>query len=444
VDSIQQRIIERIDKNREEILTFARDIYTHAELGYKETRTASQFAEKLRALQLTKIETGLALTGVKGYLKPHEVSNGPTLSLLGELDALRIPTHPQANPETQAAHCCGHHAQLAGIYGAAIALSDPDVAAALDGNVVFFAVPAEEYGEIAFKNQLREQGKIRYGGGKCELIRIGAFDDIQLNIAHHSSTEGLYVGNGSSNGFVSKVIRFLGRASHAAAAPHRGVNALNAATIGHTALQFQRETFKDEDAVRIHPILTKGGNLVNVVPDEVVLETLVRAKNINAILDASKKTDRAYRAGADAVGAGYIIETLPGYLPQIPTPPHPAILEALKLTVPGKEVRLVDTQNHDPGSTDVGDLQHIQPVLCFGTGGVGGSIHTPGFCITDEDEAYLLTAKLFALAAYALLKNNAEQARSVIDSYTATFTKEQYVSYLDALMTTEKKELVND
>lgn len=71
--------------------------------------------------------------------------------------------------------------------GAAIALADHEVASSLDGQVVFFVVPAEEYGEIEFKNQLKNEGKIRYGGGKCELIRIGAFDDIDLNLAHHTT-----------------------------------------------------------------------------------------------------------------------------------------------------------------------------------------------------------------------------------------------------------------
>lgn len=149
MDQVEERIIRRIEENRERIIGFARDIYSHGELGFKETRTAGKFEELLRELKLPRIDTGLALTGVKGYLKPGETGR-PRLALIGELDALRIPAHPCANPETQGAHCCGHHAQLAGVAGAAFALADPETAAALDGDVVFFAVPAEEYGEIAF------------------------------------------------------------------------------------------------------------------------------------------------------------------------------------------------------------------------------------------------------------------------------------------------------
>ena len=79
-----------------------------------------------------------------------------------------------------------------------------------------------------------------------------------------------------------------------------------------------RETFRDKDTVRVHPIMTKGGDLVNVIPNEAVIETLVRANNTEEILDASEKTDRAFLAGAVAVGAQVEIETMPGYLPTIP------------------------------------------------------------------------------------------------------------------------------
>jgi amidohydrolase len=442
MDAIEGRILKKIDENREAILAFGRDIYTHAELGFKEFRSAGKFAEQLRAFNLPVVETGLALTGVKGYLKPK--GPGPTLALIGELDALRIPSHRYVNPETQAAHCCGHHAQLAGVMGAAFALTDPAVAAALGGNVVFFAVPAEEYGEIAFKNQLKEEGKIRYGGGKSELIRIGAFDDITLNIAHHSSGEGISVGNGSSNGFVSKVIRILGRAAHAAGAPHKGVNALNAAALGHTALQYQRETFRDEDHVRVHPIITKGGDLVNVIPDEVVLEALVRGKNTEAILDADRKTDRAYKAGADALGAGYEIETMPGYLPQIPGAAHPALVEAVQLAAPGKEFKLTEASYHGGGSTDVGDLQHIQPVLTFHTGGVTGALHSPDFDVADEEEAYILTAQVFALGAYRLLKDNAAQAKDTAAKYRPVFTRDSYIEFMESLIRKERKEVTGN
>lgn len=441
MDKTEKLILDTIDQKKETIIEFGRDIFAHAELGYKEFRTSKKFSDYLKSLHL-EIQEGLAITGVKGYLrgKRHEAS----LALIGELDALRIPDHPDANPETNAAHSCGHHAQLAGVIGAALALTEPRVAASLGGDVVFFAVPAEEYGEIEFKNQLKTDGKIRYGGGKSELIRIGAFDDIDLSLVYHSDLAGIQAGSGSSNGFVSKVIRYIGRESHAAAAPEKGINALNAASLGLSALAYQRETFRDEDSVRVHTIITKGGNLVNVIPNEVVIESLVRAGNSKAILDANKKVDRSLIAGAEAIGAGVEITTMPGYLPRLPEPANPLVLEAAREAAPGKKVAEADPAFHGAGSTDVGDLQHIMPVLTFNTGGVEGALHSDRFRVTDEEEAYIVTAKIFALSAYKLLKDDAAAARSIVDGYRPKYTKESYLNYMESLIQHESREIADE
>ena len=441
-DAAEERILKIIDENADKIKEFARDIYTHAELGYKEFETSKKFAEFTKKLGL-EVEEGLAVTGVKSYLNADKKKN-VSLALIGELDALRIPEHKCANKATQAAHCCGHNAQLAGVIGAAIALSDPEVAKKLDGQVVFYAVPAEEYGEIEFKNELKRQGKIRYGGGKCELIRTGAFDDIDLSIAHHISCSGdITFNTRSNNGFVSKVIKYKGKAAHAAGAPEKGINALNAASLGLSALAYQRETFRDDDHVRVHPIITKGGNLVNVVPDEVVIETLVRAAGIDAILDASEKTDRAFRAGALAVGAKVEIETMPGYLPTLPQEPDGELVRAAYLAAEtgGAEKKkydvVIERGGYSGGSTDVGDLQHIQPVLVFNTGGAEGGLHSVEYDVTDEELAYVTTAKIFALGAYRLLRDGAERAKDIVKNYNPPLTKEKYIEYMEALIKKE-------
>lgn len=440
MDPIEAKIIKTIDDHREEIIEFARDIWTHAELGYKEFNTAKKFADFTKRLGLN-VKEGLAITGVKSYLNEDKKDN-VSLALIGELDALRIPNHKYVNPETQAAHCCGHHAQLTGILGAAIALSDPEIAAALDGQVVFFAVPAEEYGEIEFKNQLKAEGKIKYGGGKCELIRIGAFDDIDLNIAHHTTAGGnnkITFSKGSNNGFVSKVIKYRGKAAHAAGSPHLGINALNAASLGLSALAYQRETFQDKDHVRVHPIVTKGGNLVNVTPDEVIIETLVRASNNDAIVDAANKTDRSFFAGGAAIGATVEIETMPGYLPTIPQEANDELVEAARIASNGVyEVDVQDNINDvSGGSTDVGDVQHIQPVYTFRTGGATGGGHSSEYDIVDEELAYIVTAKVFALGAYRFLKDGAKEAKKIVAEYKPRYTKEEYIAFMDSMIKTE-------
>lgn len=445
MNEIEQKIVEIIDDNRETVLAFANDIYNHAELGYKEFRTSQKFVEFLENLGVS-VTKDLAITGAKGYINQDKKDN-VSLALIGELDGLRIPQHAHANPETQAAHCCGHHAQLAGVIGAALALTNPEVASALDGQVVFFAVPAEEYGEVEFKNTLIEQGKIKYGGGKCELIRIGAFDDIDLSLAHHS-TPGIDkvtlggVGGETSNGFVSKVIRYKGKATHAAGAPHEGINALSAATLGLEALALNRDTFKDEDCIRVHPILTKGGNIVNVVPDEAVVETLVRGKSLEAFKDASSKTDRAFKAGALALGAGIRIETMPGYLPCLKQTVPDEVKEVVRELLPDKTVSEIEKGLHGAGSSDVGDLEHLQPVIAFLTGGISGGLHQTDFQIVDEEEAYILTAKIFALSTYRLLRDGATVAKKLVHDYKPRFkNKEEYIEFVEQFNKVEENDI---
>ena len=438
MDEIERKIVSLIDEHRQEIIDFADDIYKHAELGYKEFRTTGKFKEALKD-KVELYQEGLAITGAKAYINRSKKDTF-SLSLIGELDALRIPAHVYANPETQGAHCCGHHAQLAGVVGASFALLDPQVKAALDGQLIFFAVPAEEYGEVEFKKGLMEQGKIKYGGGKCELIRIGAFDDIDLDVVHHTRTDGISVGSGANNGFVSKVITLTGKAAHAAGSPEKGINALAAASLGLQALGLNRETFRDEDWVRVHPILTQGGSLVNVVPDKAVIETLVRARTTSAILDAAAKTDRSFKAGALALGAGYRIETLPGYLPALPQEFPEELYSIVQEVAGNKPVVRTPADAHSTGSTDVGDVQHLQPVLTFHTGGVTGGLHQSDFTVVDEDEAYVLTAKIFALTAYRLLKDGAALGKKIKAAYKPVYaSKEEYIAALDSFYSVEEE-----
>lgn len=442
MDRTEQRILDVIEQNREKIIAFGRDIHAHAEMGYKETRTAQKFAQALSELGLP-VQQGLAITGVKGTLRAEQGEN-IQVALLGEYDALMIPENATANPETGAAHCCGHDAQLTGVMGAAMALCDPEVRKELCGDVCFFGVPSEEYGEIEFKDSLVREGKIRYGGGKSELIRIGAFDDIDLCIAHHSGPLPLTVGNGTNSGFVSKVIRYTGRASHAAGAPDKGINALNAASLGLQAMSCIREQYRDDEHVRVHAIITKGGDLINVTPDNVVLEGMVRAMTMEAVQQTERKVDRAFRGGAVSMGAGVSISTRPGYLPQVPSTDNSVLLHAAGVAAPQLTAVEIAPDAHNGGSTDVGDVQHLMPVLVFRTGGYSGSTHAVNFTVEDEDLYYILTAKMFALGTYRLLKSRAEEAKRTVEHYRPRLTKQQYIDYMESMIRDEVLEEVQD
>ena len=437
LDQIEKKILDIIDNKKDEIIAFGTDIFQHAELGFKEERTSGKFVEKMKELGLES-ETGLAITGVKSYLKEKGTTEGPTLAVIGELDALPIPDHPDAWNGNS--HCCGHNAQLTGVVGAAMALTDPEVAASMGGNVVFMAAPAEEFVDVEFKSNLIKEGKLHYGGGKCELIRVGAFDDVDISLGHHifpGADYGVY--NNSSNGFVNKTITFHGRAAHAAAQPHYGIDALNAATSAMVNIALQQESFRDEDTVRVHGFVKRGGTAINVIANDVAMEYSVRGKTPEAYLDASKKVDRAVKGAAMATGCGVTIETMAGYMSGVVNP-HTDVLESAFADIfEGTEyTNRRDILEHSTGSDDFGDVGTIMPLVHFSTGGYSGHLHNADVRVVDPYLAYVMTAKVFALTAYRLMKNNCAAAKENIADYKPVMTKEQYVEFMDGLQKTEE------
>src|SRR5580765_5181921 len=313
---LMRNVNAAIDKRASEIIGLGETIRRHPELGFKEFKTARLVEDTMRGMGLSP-KGGLAITGVRADAAGRG-GDGPTFALLGELDGLIVPGHPFADPETGAAHACGHNAQVAGLLGAAMGLLDAKAFDHLAGRVAFIAVPAEEYGDVEWRVAQARAGRLEFLGGKPELMRLGHFDDVDLSMMIHTTSRtedgktGVPVSN---NGCIVKTIKYVGRASHAGGAPHQGINALYAAQIALTAINALRETFRDEDTIRIHPILTHGGSQVNVIPGEARLETYVRGRTVEAVVDANRKVDRAFRAGALALGAKVEIETLPGYMP---------------------------------------------------------------------------------------------------------------------------------
>ena len=418
--------IKAIDEKREDIIALGDSIFMEPELGYKEYKTADKIKTVFSKLGIPHRDK-LALTGVSGSLKgaQHKVS----IAVMGELDALITTAHPHADPATGAAHTCGHNCMIAALAGVAYALGGTEVMKHLDGDVELMAVPAEEFVEIAYRKGLIDEGKISFAGGKQELIRLGELDNVDMVIMQHN---GFYE-NGklacaaySSTGFVGKLIRYIGRAAHAGASPHLGINALNAANLGLMAVSMQRETFQDKDSIRVHPVITKGGDLVNVVPDDVRIETYVRGNNIEAMRDAEMKVDRSFKAGADAIGAQCIIETLPGYLPLVICNPLADIMYANEVQILGEE-NVIHTAAPMKGSTDAGDISCLMPMLHAGFGGLKGDMHSKDVEMVDKDLAYIAAAKCLAMTAIDLLYDGAEAALSIKKNYKPEMTKEQYL-----------------
>lgn len=436
-DELKAAVCAAIDRHGNEIIALGDEIMRHPETGFNEGRTAALVAERMLALGLEPAAR-LALTGVKGRLKGARP--GPRLAIVGELDSLRTSDHPLADKHTGAAHSCGHNAQIAGMLGVAIGLQAVQAQDLLSGEVIFFAVPAEEFIDVEERLQRRARGEIEFLLGKPELVAKGHWDDIDMAMMIHAGSHDQmkkrsFIAD-SSNGALVKMIRFLGRASHAGGAPQLGINALSAAQIALNAIHCQRETFHDRDTIRIHPIITKGGDAVSVVPAEVTMETFVRGGSLAAIVDANMKVDRCLRAGAMAMGAEVEIETIPGYLPQR----NDRALGQLfgdnveRLFGPGQ----FDIGGHRTGSTDMGDIAHMKPVIHPYVAAAHGKTHGADFRITEPEHAYLSPAKLLAMTAIDLLWDDAAPARQILGQFQPAMTKDEYLAFERSLFKTER------
>jgi len=427
-DELRRRVYEAIDRRAEEIVGLGERIASHAEMGFKEVKTARLVRETLEGLGL-EARTGLAMTGVRADARGRG-GEGPTFALIGELDGLRVTGHPKADPETGAAHACGHNAQVAGMLGAAMGLLDAKAFDHLAGRIAFFAVPAEEGGDIEWRQGQIQAGTLEFPCGKQELIRLGHFDDVDLAMMIHTNwrrEDGKAGVPASNNGRVGKTARFIGRASHAGGAPHLGINALYAAQVALSGINAVRETFRDEDSIRVHPILTHGGSQVNVIPGEARLEMYVRGKSAEGVADASAKVDRALRAGALALGAQVEIETLPGPMPLLCDPRMAKLFETAARELVGDEhYRNIP---HRSGSTDMGDLSQIMPILHPYMGGASGAGHSAEFRIVDKQLGYVQPAKALASMAIDLLADGGTGAREVLRTAKPPMTREGYLAY---------------
>jgi len=358
---------------------------------------------------------------------------GPRIAVFGEMDSLVIPTHPECNPETGAVHACGHHCQSAALLGVAAALKAPGALEALSGSIRLIAVPAEELIELDFRKELKEQGIISYFGGKQEFMARGVLDDVDISImVHTTNSPGLHCGAGG-NGCIIKEATFMGISSHAGGAPHRGVNALYAANCGMQAANCIRETFPDADHIRFHPIITKGGNVVNAIPDRVVTESYLRAASMTAMARENLKVNRAFAGAAAAMGAQVHLWDHHGYAPIMHDPNLKELFRQVGVEVLGEE--LVDfSSNWGGGSTDMGDVSCVMPALHPSIGGAGGPVHSKDYFIADPVMACVSSAKLQAAVLVRLLENEGAEAKRILAERRQDYpTIAEYLAQIDAL-----------
>lgn len=431
----------RVNNHRELLQNTFDFIWTHPETGYKEWQTNAHLKEAFENLGYTLTEAG----DIPGFYAEADTGRpGPCVLVMGELDALNCPNHP--DQVDGKAHACGHCAQATALLGIAAALAEPGALDGLCGKVRLMAVPAEELIEIGYRDELRKAGKIHYFGGKPEFLRRGLMDGVDLAVMiHTASMLPPHTGriNGGSNGMVAFTATFHGVPAHAGGAPDKGVNALYAASQALTAINALRETFRDEDHIRVHPIMPAGGAAVNIIPDTAVLESFVRGADMDSILAVKKKVDRAIAGSAAAIGAGVTISTRPGYYVRKDDPGMDMVMkQAMEEEL---ETVLYEPDSWGSGSTDMGDLTAVMPALHPYISGASGHGHGNDYVISSFDSAVMDSARVQVRFVELLLENDAAKAKEILANFTPIFkTKEDYFALMDALIADKDAVVYNE
>ena len=419
-------INKAVEKHREFIIDAQNYIWANPETGYKEFKTSKYMADAFESLGYTLIKP----SDIPGFYTMIDTGRpGPEVLVLGELDSLICPEHPDADPETGAVHCCGHSAQCAALLGVAAALKEPAVLEKLSGRIRLCAVPAEELIEIEYRTELKKKGIIHYMGGKSEFLYRGYFDGVDIAFMVHTTQGSGFAVRGGSVGCVAKRIIYKGVSSHAGGCPWDGTNALYAATLGLNAINSIRETFKEQDIIRVHPIITKGGGAVNAIPDNVIIESYVRGSNFEAIKSVNKRVNRALCGAALSLGANVDIQDTPGYSPLVNDLGMVELVRDAAAAFP--DIPFCCKSEMGSGSTDMGDLSVLMPVVHPYAPGAVGCSHGSDYYIADPGLACVTSAKWQVEMLYLLLKDNAARAKKVIADFKPMFkTKQEFFEYI--------------
>ena len=427
----QQSLTAMVEKHAKGVLEAERWLWAHPQTGFTEWQAHTYLTNRLTRLGYTLKCAG----DIPGFYADLDTGRpGPKVCVIAELDALDIPGHPEA--VNGIAHLCGHHGQCAALFGIASALKEPGALEGMSGSVRLLYVPSEELVQVSFRDELLKKGVIRYFGGKPEFMRRGMFDgvDIAMNV-HQGSPERkdgvIFDAIGSCNGCMTKRIVFKGRTAHAGACPHDGVNAQYAATLALQACNDLRETFRDHEHLRLHPVMRDGGGAVNNIPETVTVESYIRGATMEAIKRENVKINRALVGAALALGAQVELHDRPGYAAGVF---DRNLLELMKKTcgeMVGPEKVAFDYSGHGCGSTDMSDLANVMPTAWFNVnGGFIGCGHRIDYLVTDPYRLCVDSAKVQVLVLDALLKDSAAAAKEIIAKFKPKFAS--IVDYLKA------------
>ncbi len=426
-----EKIFKLMDDNKELILAAEKDIKCMPELAFREWKTHTYMKERFEKLGYSLVEPG----DIPGFYTDVETGRpGPKIAVFGELDALPCPNHPFADKTTGAAHACGHNCQCAALLGLAAALKNEEALEGLCGSIRLIAVPAEEGVDAAMREKLKENNTVRYFAGKPEFLYRGYLDGVDIAMMIHASskTKGMSCPDGT-NGNMRKKTTFIGKAAHAGGDPHNGINALYAATTALSAANALRETFREKDTVRMHPILSNAGSAVNTIPHEVVCENMIRGADYRVIADISRKVNRAFAGAAASMGCRIVFDDIGGSAPRY----NDRNLKDIFYKVAG-EIFPVEDLNFQAewgkACSDMGDISNVIPSIHPYIGGASGVAHSENFLITDPYVACVNAAKVLGGVLIVLLSDNGKEAKKVISESKVPFeSKEAFFEVKDSL-----------
>ncbi|MER6714553.1 amidohydrolase [Streptomyces sp. NPDC000877] len=362
--SYAERCRDGLAAHHDSLLHLSHSIHAEPETAYAEHRSAMKVATLLEREGFV-VERGVA--GLDTAITARYGSGDLVVGLCAEYDAL---------PEI--GHACGHNIIAAASVGAALALRD--VADALDITVKVIGTPAEET-----------------GGGKITLLERGVFDEVAFAMLVHPAAEELCAPR--TLAITDLRIAYAGRESHAALAPHLGVNAADALTLAQVAIGLARQHLEPHQMV--HGIVTEAGTVPGVIPGYAEGLFYLRAGDFTSLGRLEKRIRDCFRAGAVATGCTEkITEDSPPYADLVSdawlADAYRAAVTTLGRTplAAAEEARRIT-----PASTDFGNVSHVLPVIQPSIAlDCGGAVnHQPEFaaaCVGPSADAAVLDGAL--------------------------------------------------
>jgi len=339
MSDLKSEALKWVEKLKDEILGISEFLYENPELGSEEFK-ACELLTSILEKHGFKVER--EFMNMKTSFKASFKGQGdkPKIAFLAEYDAL---------PEI--GHGCGHNIIAATTVGAAIAISK--VLPKMNGEVIVIGTPAEE-------------GRGPYGGSKVIMAEKGAFKDIDVVLTMHPLSGGKAGCRHGALAVQSFKIVFKGKTAHASAAPHLGINALNAVMLMFHGIDCLRQHIRKDG--RIHGIIVKGGEAANVIPDYSEATITVRAADLKYLNELKEKVFNCAKGAALMTGAKVEIEPLmPLYREKVI---YETLAEILERNLEKEGFKLVDPieiiKIGPLASTDFGNVTQVVPAISAG------------------------------------------------------------------------------